>query len=146
MDYVRGILTNWVLLSGLIAWGSAQVLKGFIHAFVHREFDWHRLVGDGGMPSGHSATVTAVAATCGLEYGTDTPVFAIAMILAIITCHDAMKSRQEIGKHAMALNELFKDRDLEPTLEEFIGHKPSQVFVGILLGLFISFLIFFCRH
>lgn len=71
------IISNHLLMNALLAWATAQLLKFFIYLAVNRTIDWKRLTGDGGMPSGHSATVTALAVTSGLEYGYDSPVFAV---------------------------------------------------------------------
>ena len=138
MEIVLDIFRNHVLLTGLAAWVTAQVLKGIIYAVMNRGFDVKRMLGDGGMPSGHSATVTAVAVSCGLSFGLDSALFGLAMILAIITCHDAMHARNQIGKQAALLNELFEHREEPPSLEEFVGHTPLQVLAGILLGLIVG--------
>ena len=139
------LLNNHLLLSALAAWAAAQILKTLIHAVVNGTLDIHRLFGDGGMPSGHSATVTAMAATAGLEYGLDSPIFAVSAILAIIVMHDAMGVRLEAGKHAKALNDLLKtvSSDLDPDLKlkEFLGHTPLQVCFGAFLGLGIALLL-----
>lgn len=139
---MTALLENHLLLSALLAWSAAQIIKTVIYAIVNRKLDFHRLFGDGGMPSGHSATVTAMAVTAGLEYGVHSAVFAIAAILAIIVMHDAMGVRLEAGKHAQALNELLdlfsSDLENDTKLKEFLGHTPLQVFFGALLGLIIG--------
>nr|KAJ0228307.1 hypothetical protein LSAT_V11C100018480 [Lactuca sativa] len=48
------------------------------------EWDIEQLVGSGGMPSSHSATVTALAATVGFLDGIGGTKFAIAIVLAFI--------------------------------------------------------------
>lgn len=139
------LLNNHLLLNALAAWAAAQVLKTLIYAVVNRTLDIRRLFGDGGMPSGHSATVTAMAATAGLEYGLDSAVFAVAAIVAIIVMHDAMGVRLEAGKHAKALNDLLKtvssDMETEVKLKEFLGHTPLQVCFGALLGLVMALIL-----
>ena len=105
------IFSNHLLMNALLAWATAQLLKFFIYLAVNRTIDWKRLTGDGGMPSGHSATVTALAVTSGLEYGYDSPVFAVCVILAVIVMHDAMGVRREAGRHAKAINELLEMLD-----------------------------------
>ena len=139
------LLNHHLLLNALAAWAAAQILKTLIHAVVNGTLDIHRLFGDGGMPSGHSATVTAMAATAGLEYGLDSPIFAVSAILAIIVMHDAMGVRLEAGKHAKALNDLLKtvSSDLDPDLKlkELLGHTPLQVCFGAFLGLGIALLL-----
>lgn len=137
------LLHNRLLICALISWGIAQVIKTIIYAVVNREINWSRLMGDGGMPSGHSATVTSLAVAAGVEYGLSSAIFAIAAILAIIVMHDAMGVRLEAGKHAKALNELLElldRRDVtdEVKLKEFLGHTPSQVFFGAGLGVVVG--------
>ena len=137
---------NHLLINALLAWCTAQVLKFCIYLAVNRSLDWGRLLGDGGMPSGHSATVTALAVTAGLEYGLDAPVFAVCVVLAIIVMHDAMGVRMEAGKHAQVINELLEmlnNTELEPDvkLKEFLGHTPMQVCCGALLGLLMALIL-----
>lgn len=135
---LRQFLSNHLLLNALAAWAVAQILKFIIYLAVNRSVDWNRLLGDGGMPSGHSATVTALAVTAGLEYGLDSAVFAVCVVLAVIVMHDAMGVRMEAGKHAKAINELLEmlsqDQEPEVVLKEFLGHTPMQVCCGAVLG------------
>lgn len=140
------LLRNPLLVNALYAWLAAQVLKTIIYAVVNKSLDFQRLFGDGGMPSGHSATVTALATTAALSYGLASPVFAVSFILAIIVMHDAMGVRLEAGKHAKAINELMEllgsDRVApEEKLQEFLGHTPLQVLFGAILGFVISLIL-----
>lgn len=144
MEYVIEFLTNPYLLTGLGGWFFAQVLKLIIHAVINKKIVWERLVGDGGMPSGHSATVTSLALFTALRHGANSFEFAVSAILAIIVCHDAMGVRLETGKQAIVLNELVKafeklsqdDHLPEERLKEFVGHTPVQVMAGIAIGIF----------
>lgn len=145
MEIIEELLTNRILICGLVSWAVAQVLKVLINAFISREFDIKRLFGDGGMPSGHSATVCAVAVSCGLQEGFGSTIFAVAAILAIVVMHDATGVRRETGKQAVVLNDLLevlKDNDLHIPIDEklkiFVGHTPLQVFFGAFLGILIA--------
>lgn len=139
---LKELLTNHLLINSLAAWAAAQVLKTIIYAATNRTLEWERLFGDGGMPSGHSATVTSLAVTAALEYGLGSAYFAIATTLAVIVMHDAMSVRLEAGKHAKALNELLEllssDLENEVKLKELLGHTPMQVVVGATLGLCVA--------
>ncbi len=149
MSIINDIFHNRILLAGLMGWGLAQILKTIIFFIVHKKLQWERLFGDGGMPSGHSATVTAVAVSVGLQCGFNTPVFAIAMILAIIVMHDAMGVRLETGKQAKLLNDMTEvleklsgtDLSNEEKLKEFVGHTPFQVLMGMILGLIVGIVL-----
>jgi len=142
---VAAMFQNRLLINSLFSWLAAQLIKTVIYAIVNQSLDLHRLVGDGGMPSGHSATVTAMAATAGFTYGFDSAAFAISVIVASVVMHDAMGVRLEAGKHAKAINELMatlgSDIQPEEKLKEFLGHTPLQVIFGALLGLFIAFIM-----
>ena len=139
------IFRNHLLMNALLAWATAQVLKFFIYLAVNRTIDWKRLAGDGGMPSGHSATVTALAVTSGLEYGYDSPIFAVCVVLAIIVMHDAMGVRREAGRHAKAINELLEtlssQQEPDVKLKEFLGHTPMQVCCGAVLGFAVAWIL-----
>ena len=143
-DYLWELLNNKMLICACMAWAVAQVLKTILYFAVNKELNLARLTGDGGMPSGHSATVTALATRACMEYGVGSAEFAITAILAIIVMHDAMGVRRESGKHAKAINDLIElldsDMQLDIKLKEFIGHSPSQVTVGAVLGLMVALL------
>lgn len=152
MDILR-VLTNPVLLIPAFSWLTAQVLKAIINAIVNKKFSWSRLVGDGGMPSGHSATVTSLAVMCGLTAGFDSVSFAIAFILAIIVMHDATGVRRETGKQAKfiisiadVINDYFSEHDAQiktDKLKVLVGHTPLQVLCGALLGIAIAVAYYF---
>lgn len=143
------ILQNRILMTGVAAWASSQVLKFIIHRIVNGRFVWERLHGDGGMPSSHSATVTSLAVASGMHLGLDSPVFALAFFFAIIVMHDAMGVRLETGKQAKAINDMMvfiqelSENQLTPeqTLKEFVGHTPIQVFAGCCLGIIVAFVM-----
>ena len=139
------IFRNHLLMDALLAWATAQILKFFIYLAVNRTIDWKRLTGDGGMPSGHSATVTALAVTSGLEYSCASPAFAVCVVLAIIVMHDAMGVRREAGRHAKAINELLEtlssQQEPDVKLKEFLGHTPMQVCCGAVLGFAVAWIL-----
>ncbi len=143
------LMANKVLIAGVSGWAVAQVLKTILYTVLNGEFNPERLVGDGGMPSAHSATVSAMAMMSFLQYGIGSFEFAISTMLAIIVMHDAMGVRLETGKQAKVINEmmeLFMKKDYiqafsEEKLKEFVGHTPLQVIAGSILGLLIGWLL-----
>lgn len=142
MDKLVDFFTNPFLLTGLSSWFLAQIIKTILYAIINKKIDLGRMVGDGGMPSGHSATVTSMATVLGLVYGFDNALFAISAILAVIVCHDATGVRRETEKQAYLIDELVKafselseDKLPEVKLKKFVGHTPVQVMAGILVGI-----------
>ena len=146
MFVIEELLSNKILIISGCSWLIAQLIKIVITLISDREFRMDRIFGDGGMPSGHSATVSSLATISALTYGFGSFEFAISGILAIIVCHDAMGVRLEAGKHAKLLNilvdsfEKFSKNELpEVVLKEFVGHTPLQVVTGIILGILCAF-------
>ena len=144
---ILGILSNDVLIVSLAGWLIAQIAKIVINAIVNKKLDLERLFGDGGMPSGHSATVTAMALMTGLRVGFNSPIFGITMVFAIIVMHDATGVRQEAGKHARYIieltdmfNEYLIEHDEKVKLEKLktlVGHTPLQVLCGAGVGILV---------
>lgn len=146
MEWLSQLISNRILICSLSAWAAAQVIKTILYAIINKTFEFERLFGDGGMPSGHSATVTAMAVSSGIAYGFDSAVFAIAAIVAIVVMHDATGVRRETGKQAKIINELLsdlKDSKLpdEEKLKELVGHTPLQVLCGAVLGAVMAIVV-----
>lgn len=153
MTWLTELFTNPFLITSTSSWLIAQVMKVIINFCVTRQLSWERLFGDGGMPSGHSATVSSLAIFAALRCGCGSFEFAVTAILAIIVCHDAMGVRQETGKQAVIINEmvqqfekLMKQDITDIDLKELVGHTPLQVLAGITVGicnaLIMHFLVF----
>ena len=137
---------NRILLAAAAGWLTAQVLKVILVLLLERKFVAERLFGGGGMPSSHSATVCALAASTAMTFGVGSFEFAVTFILAFIVMYDACNVRLETGKQAVAIKELqellqrISEHPLsaEDTLKELVGHTLPQVIVGALLGIGIG--------
>ena len=150
LQWVFDLITNPYLLTSVASWFVAQLLKTIINAVINKKINWERMIGDGGMPSAHSATVTSICIFSALQHGANSYEFAISAILAIIVCHDAMGVRLETGKQAIILNEIIEEiaalaeaNFSEVKLKEFVGHTPIQVAAGILIGIIVALVMFF---
>lgn len=150
MSWFSDLIHNQLLITAISSWVVAQVIKLIVHLIINKEFNIYRLFGDGGMPSGHSATVTSLAVISALQYGMGSFQFAVTAILAIIVCHDAMGVRLETGKQAVLLNEIVKAFDVlstkelpEVKLKEFVGHTPIQVMAGIAVGIANALIMYY---
>ena len=148
MNFVEQLLQNRIFFSAAIGWMVAQVLKTLIHFILTKKLVAERMVGSGGMPSSHSATVCALATATGIQYGGGGFEFAVTVMLAIIVMYDAMGVRRETGKQGQVLNEMLevfmnmgKQISAEAKLKEFVGHTPLQVLMGAILGIVIAVII-----
>lgn len=125
------IFTNTPLIASIIAIVFAQVVKVPIHILVYRKFNLGLMFSTGGMPSSHSAAVTALMTTLAIEYGLDSPYFAISVVFGIIVMFDATGVRRQAGEQ----------EEKTKHLKELLGHKPMEVFFGALTGIAIGFIL-----
>ena len=147
--FMSGLWQNRVLLSAATGWAAAQVLKTIIHALLEDEWKLERLVGSGGMPSSHAATVCALVTAAAYNSGPNSFEFTISFLLAIIVLHDARGVRLETGKQAEILNEIVKYLRMEEghttlpekELKELIGHTPVQVGAGMVIGFIVGIVL-----
>ena len=137
------VFSNEVLICVLAAWASAQIVKVPLEYLRTRKWQWGWLLTTGGLPSSHSALIVSAANAIGLFFGFDTPLFALAVAMAMIVTYDAAGVRRQAGIHAERINLLF-DQLLkghmwnDEELREVLGHTPFEVVGGVLWGLLIS--------
>lgn len=149
LDLLKDLVSNFSLASAVAAWLTAQLLKVVTGVFRMKKFSVIEMFfGTGGMPSSHSASVTALACAVGIRAGLDTPAFAICAILAMIVMRDATGMRRQVGEQAKVLNEILQNlvgaKDLKSTqkaLNELAGHTPMQVAAGAVVGIAVPFLV-----
>lgn len=137
------VLDNQVLVAALLAWSLAQIIKPPLEYARHRQWDWSLLLRAGGMPSSHSALITATAHAIGLTAGYDSAIFALSAALALIVIYDATGIRRQAGRQAAVINQLVRDllegHSLRPErLREVLGHSPAEALSGVVLGLAIA--------
>ena len=106
MNFLTQLVENKILISAASGWVIAQVLKTILYALLNREFLAERLVGGGGMPSSHSATVCALSTATAMKFGPSSFEFAMAAVFSLVVMYDAIGVRQEAGKQAKVLNDM----------------------------------------
>lgn len=139
-------MANSTIWSAFFAWMIAQTIKMTFFFARTRKINFAYLASTGGMPSAHSAMVSALATSVALRVGMADPLFAIALAFALVVMFDAQSVRRAAGMQARVLNqiidELFKTRRIsEGRLVELLGHTRLEVFFGMLLGVFVAFLV-----
>ena len=149
MNSFQMLINNRIFVFAACGWLIAQILKTLIHMFFTKKFVAERLVGSGGMPSSHAATVCALATASNMIYGAGSFEFAISLILALIVMYDAMGVRRETGIQAKKLNDIIRifaemgrtDISTDEKLKEFVGHTPLQVLMGAILGIIVGMVV-----
>ena len=144
MTFIKDLFGNYVLVSAVLGWLIAQVLKIFSGTLSTRKFHIKYMFANGGMPSSHTATVVALTTSLAVSQGFGSPLFAISVILSIIVMNDAFGVRLETGKQATIINrivnELFSGQPetVNTGLKELVGHTPFQVLMGAIVGLAVA--------
>lgn len=137
---LQELLSNDVLMAAAVAWILAQFSKLVIGLLRERRLQVRLMTTAGGMPSAHSALVTALATRTGMDFGVSSGIFAVATVFAAVVLYDAAGVRRAVSNQARVLNRMLEEvieyqRFSEQRLLELLGHTPFEVFVGLLLGL-----------
>ena len=144
MNVWTQMLGNQLLMSAVTGWVVAQFLKTLIDFALNKNFNAERLVGSGGMPSSHSATVCGMTTAAMLKYGVGSFEFAVSFVVSMVVMYDAIGVRRETGKQAKLLNSILNENPLklklnaevlQEKLKEYVGHTPLQVLAGAILGI-----------
>jgi len=144
MEVLQVIMFNKILNLAVLSWLIAQALKVPVALIVDKKWDFRLLFSSGGMPSSHAAFVMSTATAVGKLYGISSPLFAVAIVLAIVVMYDASNVRRAAGEQAKILNYMMDHwNEMKPEmfgkeLKELMGHTPVQVFAGALLGIVIG--------
>lgn len=146
MNYLTQAITNKYIIVPFLLWFFIQLFKVIWDLITTKKFNFKRILGAGGMPSSHSAVVVSLAFMIGKSQGFDTPLFALATIFSFIVMYDAAGIRRAAGKQAKLLNKLIETPGLtgvqvSERLVEVLGHTPTQVLVGAIIGAVVGFIV-----
>jgi len=146
MENFIQIIQNKYLYVPFFLWLAIQTYKVIYDLITTKKFNFKRIVGAGGMPSSHSATVVSLATLIGRDEGFDSPIFALSLIFALVVMYDAAGIRRAAGKQATILNKItqtpgMKKLEIQEKLVELLGHTPKQVFVGAAIGLIVGLVV-----
>lgn len=158
VDNQLAIFQNTPLMLAIFAIFFAQLIKIPIHLIIERKFKPELFLSTGGMPSSHSAAVTALTTAIAFESGLSSPLFAVSAVFAMIVMFDSTGIRYQAGQHALIINELRRDfqyfireakdwpekdnKEKVKELKTLLGHKKSEMFCGAILGILISIIAY----
>jgi uncharacterized protein len=142
LSFIQTVLLNKAVTIPILAWFIAQTIKVITSVIKEKKMDFTWFVSSGGMPSSHSSYTVSLAVVIGRIYGYDSGLFALSVAFAFIVMYDAAGVRRAVGKQAKVLNKLVHshlDRmEFEGKLKELLGHTPSEVFMGAILGVILG--------
>ena len=140
--------TNPLFLACVTSWFFAQFVKTVIKLITGKVSSLRELFSflfwrTGGMPSSHCALMASLCTTIGFRSGFNSDIFVLAFCFFLVVVRDAVGVRHASGIQAQALNKLGAELAEKEIVEfksirEVHGHKPLEVIVGSLLGLFIG--------
>ncbi|XP_021748591.1 uncharacterized protein LOC110714392 [Chenopodium quinoa] len=141
--FIATLAANPTFVSGLLAWFLAQSTKVLLNFYVERRWNMRMFCASGGMPSSHSALCTAMTTSVALCHGVADALFPVCLGFSLIVMYDAAGVRRHAGMQAQVLNKIIEDLFQghpisEKKLKELLGHTPSQVFAGALLGIVVA--------
>lgn len=131
------------VLAIIVGWTMSQLIKSIIAMFRHRRLTLRgTMFVSGGMPSSHSATLMAVWTVILINDGVSSGLFGLVSVVALIVLYDAVKVRRSSGEQGVALSALIQEQKSDVALPRVaMGHTPSEVLVGSLLGIAIGLVI-----
>jgi acid phosphatase family membrane protein YuiD len=149
-------LQNPIFLSSIMAFIISQMFKTIITIFTTKgkkakeiiiTFIWNT----GGIPSSHSALVSAMTVSTALNDGISSTVFIISMFFALVVIRDALGVRRATGLQAKSLNMLGGKISGKFGFEwypvkEIHGHTPLEVSFGVILGVLCAFMFFILKN
>ena len=143
MQIFQDIINNKCITIPVLLWFIIQIFKFATDVVKNKKINIKRLMGAGGMPSSHSAVVSSLAVCIGKNYGFDSGIFAVAIIMAFVVMYDAAGVRRAAGKQARIINKILETPGLttgevQEKLIEALGHTPVQVFIGALIGIIVG--------
>lgn len=130
--------------------GAVQLCKCFIEAKINKKWSFKPFFTNGGMPSSHASSVSALANSIGIIYGFGSTIFVFSLLFAFVVFNDAINVRLETGKQAEKINEwskifseLFSGENVfsEEHFKTLVGHTKLQVIWGIIVGLLVSTIV-----
>ncbi len=132
-----------LLITVAIQFGC-QAFKVVYYSIRNRRLEAHRLFSTGGMPSAHSAFVSALTVSVGLVEGWSSAAFTVSVVLAAIVVFDAIRLRRTVDHHSRVLRELIALLpDRRPAFNPpVVGHSTSEVVVGMVVGAVFSTLAY----
>ncbi len=125
-----------------------QSLKFLLSIVRHNKIEFKYLFTSGHMPSSHTAFVVSLVIVMAIKESIYSSIFATSFVFAYIVIYDAVYVRAHIGNNGRAINKLVKEasgikkHDFS-ILRERVGHTPSEVFVGGILGIILTLIFMF---
>ena len=113
---------------------SCQLFKLVYYSIRRGRISLRYLATAGGIPSAHTAFVTALAVSIGIRAGFSSDLFAVAAVFSTIVVYDSFRLRGHVQNHARIINRhILLATDEEP-VSEMVGHSIPEILAGLAFG------------
>ena len=123
-----------VLVTAVIVQLSCQSFKFVFYSARDRSVEFKYLVTAGGIPSAHSAFVTALTVAIAIRNGVGSDLFAVSFVFSAIVIYDAYRLRGHVQQHAQVTNAKIIRPAGGAELSEMVGHSLLEIVTGMLYG------------
>lgn len=140
----------FIIISFILGWLVAQLTKVILFWVQKGKLTFAEfkvlLMKSGGMPSSHTACLTAATLMIGVMQGFLSPLFAFAVCVDAIVIYDALNVRYAVGEQGKFLNALVaakrgrKSKKSKDSVKVIEGHTVPEVLAGLLLGALACFI------
>ena len=140
-------MSVWKLLSpSLLTAVSIQLLcqlfKVVYYSIKNGRLQLHRFMHPAGMPSAHSAFVTALSVSIGIYNGFASELFAVAFVFSVIIIYDSIRLRGAVQRNSEIIARLLHLIPESERIEapRYVGHSLAEIIVGMAVGVLWAFL------
>ena len=139
---------SYSLISAIIAQVLCQITKFISYSIKDKKLKTKYLFTAGGMPSSHSAFVSALAVSIGLYSGFNSELFAVSFVFSAVIIYDAYRLRGTVQTHSKLLLKLIRllNEDEREPIEQMVGHTVLEIFIGIITGIFFAVLLYVLKN
>ena len=129
---------NDILSAALAAWIVAQTVKVVCGLLRYGKQDksrimW-RIIWAGGMPSVHSAVITATAVTVLHTAGVESSIFGLTTIMCLIVIYDRSRMYSIYNTFQKRYPDFAREIKADPVLKDLVGHRISEIIIGVIIG------------
>lgn len=114
----------------------SQLFKVVFYSLKEKRFRPDYFISTGGMPSAHTAFVTALTVSLGLHHGFASEFFAVAFVFSVIIVYDLVRVRGAVHAHTRILAMLLEQIQLRQkvVLPHLVAHTLPEIIAGLLVG------------
>jgi acid phosphatase family membrane protein YuiD len=115
---------------------ASQLFKVAFYSLKERRLRLDYFIFTGGMPSAHTAFVSALTVSLGLHHGFASEFFTVAFVFSVIIVYDLVRVRGAVHAHSRILAMLLEQVQLRQkiVLPHLVSHSLPEILAGFVVG------------